>query len=45
METTEGFVVATKANLSLVQRKLEEASIEFVGISEEGPGVRLWKTP
>ena len=43
METAEGFAVTTKANLSLVQKTLEEAGIEFIGSAEEGPGVRLWK--
>ena len=45
METAEGFAVATKANLSLVQRTFEQAGIEFIGTTEEGPGVRLWKQP
>ena len=43
--TAEGFAVATKANLSLVQRTFEEAGIEFVGSAGQGPGVRLWKEP
>ena len=45
METAEGFAVATKANLSLVQKTLEEAGIEFIGSANDGPGVRLWKQP
>ena len=45
METAEGFAVAKKGNLSLVQRTFEEAGIEFVGSAQEGPGVRLWKKP
>ena len=45
METAEGFAVATKANLSLVQKTLEEAGIEFIGSANDGPGVRLWKEP
>ena len=45
METAEGFAVATKANLSLVQKTFEEAGIEFIGSAEQGPGVRLWKRP
>ena len=45
VETPEGFAVATKANLSLVQKTLEEAGIEFIGSAQEGPGVRLWKQP
>ena len=45
METAEGFALATKANLSLVQKTFEEAGIEFIGSAEEGPGVRLWKQP
>jgi transcriptional regulator with XRE-family HTH domain len=45
LETAEGFAVATKANLSLVQRTFEQAGIEFIGTAEKGPGVRLWKQP
>ena len=45
METAEGFAVATKANLSLVQKTLEEAGIEFIGSADDGPGVRLWRQP
>jgi hypothetical protein len=45
METAKGFAVATKANLSLVQKTFEEAGIEFIGSAEEGPGVRLWTQP
>ena len=43
METAEGFAVATKANLSLVQKTFEEAGVEFIGGADDGPGVRLWK--
>ena len=45
METAEVFAVAIKANLSLVERTLEEAGIEFVGSAKEGPGASLWKKP
>ena len=45
METAEGFAVATKANLSLVQKTLEEAGIEFIGSADDGPCVRLWRQP
>ena len=43
IETKPGFLVATQANLKLIQKTLEEHGIEFVGDEDNGPGVRLWK--
>lgn len=45
VETPEGFAKATAANLKLIKQTLEQASVEFIGTAEEGPGVRLWKQP
>ena len=43
VETPEGFAKATAANLKLIKQTLEQAGVEFIGTTEEGPGVRLWK--
>lgn len=45
VETPEGFAKATAANLKLIKQTLEQAGVEFIGTTEEGPGVRLWKQP
>ena len=42
IETSEGFLSATTANLKLVEMTLNAAGIEFIGDAGEGPGVRLW---
>ena len=42
IETNEGFLSATTANLKLVEMTLQAAGIEFIGDGCEGPGVRLW---
>ena len=42
IETDEGFLSATIANLKLVEITLQAAGIEFIGDAGEGPGVRLW---
>mgnify|MGYP001051843123 CR=1 FL=1 len=43
VETPEGFAKATAANLKLIKQTLEQAGVEFIGTTEEGPGVRFWK--
>ena len=43
IETSEGFIKATPANLKLIRETLEAAGVEFIGAPEEGPGVRLWR--
>jgi len=42
IETSEGFLTATTANLKLVEMTLNAAGIEFIGDADDGPGVRLW---
>ena len=43
IETSEGFIKATPANLKLIRETLEAAGVEFIGSPEDGPGVRLWR--
>ena len=43
IENTIGIPNATAANLKLIRQTLEQAGIEFIGTTEEGPGVRFWK--
>ena len=43
IEATIGIPNATAANLKLIKQTLEQAGVEFIGTTEEGPGVRLWK--
>ena len=45
IETSEGFLSATAANLKLVELTLNAAGIEFIGEVGDGPGVRLWSKP
>ena len=45
IETDEGFLSATTANLKLVEMTLQAAGIEFIGDAGEGPGIRLWAKP
>jgi len=45
IEATIGIPNATAANLRLIKQTFEQAGIEFIGTTEEGPGVRLWKQP
>ena len=45
IEATIGIPNATAANLRLIKQTCEQAGIEFIGTTEEGPGVRLWKQP
>ncbi|MDG1725523.1 MAG: hypothetical protein P8H57_00060 [Emcibacteraceae bacterium] len=42
LESEEGFKKATAGNLKLIRETLEAAGIEFIGESDDGPGVRLW---
>ena len=42
IESEDGLMKATKANLRLIRETLEAAGIEFIGEPGEGPGVRLW---
>ena len=42
IETDEGFLSATTANLKLVEITLQAAGVEFIGEAGDGPGVRLW---
>jgi transcriptional regulator with XRE-family HTH domain len=44
IETGEGFLSATTANLKLVEMTFKAAGIEFIGNAGEGPGVRLWSS-
>lgn len=41
IETEDGFEVATKGNLKLIQDAFEANGIEFFGDAESGPGVRI----
>ena len=43
IEATIGIPNATAANLKLIKQTFEQAGIEFIGTTEEGPGVRFWK--
>ena len=43
IETNDGFLSATRANLKIVELTFTHAGIEFIGSAGEGPGVRLWK--
>ena len=45
IETEDGLHKATEANLKLIRTTLEDAGIEFIGDSADGPGVRLWNKP
>ena len=45
IEAEGGLERATPANLKLIRETLEAAGIEFIGATDEGPGVRLWKQP
>ena len=45
LETEEGLIKATNANLRLIRETLEAAGIEFIGEAGDGPGVRLWAKP
>ena len=45
IENTIGIPNATAANLKLIRQTLEQAGVEFIGSSDDGPGVRLWKQP
>jgi transcriptional regulator with XRE-family HTH domain len=42
IESEDGLMKATKANLRLIRETLEAAGIEFIGNAADGPGVRLW---
>ena len=42
IESEGGLKKATKANLKLIRETLEAAGIEFIGVPDNGPGVRLW---
>ena len=42
IESENGLERATPANIKLIRETLEAAGIEFIGMAEEGPGVRLW---
>ena len=40
---SEGMIEkVTPANMKLIHETLEAAGIEFIGESDDGPGVRLW---
>ena len=41
IEAQEGLPNATRANMLTIQRTLEDAGIEFIGASDDRPGVRL----
>ena len=45
IESEDGLMKATKANVRLIRETLEAAGIEFIGEAGEGPGVRLWTKP
>ena len=45
LETEEGLIKATNANLRLIRETLEAAGIEVIGEAGDGPGVRLWARP
>ena len=45
IETGEGFLSATTANLKLVEMTFKAVGIEFIGDAGDGPGVRLWSKP
>ena len=42
IESEDGLMKATKANVRLIRETLEAAGIEFIGEPNDGPGVRLW---
>jgi len=42
LETETGFSKATKSNITAVQKTFEAEGVEFIGLQDEGPGVRLW---
>ena len=44
IETDEGFLSATTANLKLVEMTFKAAGIEFIGDADDGSGVRLWSS-
>ena len=41
MELAEGIPSSNAKNLELVKRALEQMGVEFIGTSEDRPGVRL----
>ena len=43
IEAQVGIPTATNANLKLIRETLEAAGIEFIGVPDNGPGVRLWR--
>jgi hypothetical protein len=43
LEQHDGIPPSRSQTLVDLQRAFEAAGIEFIGTSEEGPGVRLWK--
>lgn len=43
-ETVDGVPPSRSTTLLQVKKALEAAGVEFIGSSEEGPGVRLWRT-
>ena len=45
IESEDGLMKATKANVRLIRETLEAAGIEFIGEAGDGPGVRLWTKP
>jgi transcriptional regulator with XRE-family HTH domain len=44
IEAQSGEPIATPANIKLIVETLENAGIEFIGLQDEGPGVRLWSS-
>ena len=42
LESQEGFTKATEASLRLIRETFRANGIEFIGDTDEGPGVRLW---
>ena len=41
IEAQAGLPNATRANMLIIQRALEDAGIEFIGAPDDRPGVRL----
>ena len=42
METEPGFLKATAPNIQMIKKTFEAAGVEFIGTTEDGPGIRLW---
>jgi transcriptional regulator with XRE-family HTH domain len=45
IEASDGEPNSTKANLATLQTALEAAGIEFIGTSDDAPGVRIRTSP